>query len=435
MKKQILLLILLIPTLLLTACGAQSPAEETKPEASEQINDTAAADREDNSQPTVSSNEKVEPVPLSHSINALGYDLFAQFTQAGPENICFSPYSIESALGMAAAGASGDTLDEMRQVMQIGDMDSFIKDLSLSADKLENDAMDIRIANSAWYEKDLTFSDSFESEYLPLLRDAYKADCFEETLSDPATVQMMNEWIGDATNDKITDMVNEVPDDAVLLLFNAVYFNAEWALPFPKEGTYDEAFNGTNGEQTVPFMHLSEQYFKYYEYKGIRALRMYYKDSDMAMDLLIPADEDADVTALFNALSLEEKQALYDGLSEAEEISIASLKLPRFTFESDSIRLNEYLKNLGMVKAFTNAAEFDKISDEVRISDIFHKTYIRVDENGTEAAAVTQVMMNRMSLPAGNPVTFEVTMPFMYYISDTSDGTILFMGSMSHIDD
>lgn len=429
MKKRVLLLMLIIPTLLLTACGGQSSAEGTEPKVSEQ-----EADSEDET-PTDASGETVEYISLSHSVNALGYDLFAKLTQAGAENICFSPYSIETALGMAVIGASGTTLEEMRQVMQIDDMDAFMKDISSSMDKLENDAMDIRIANSAWYEKDLVYSDSFESAYLPLLESAFDADCFEETLSSPSAAGAMNDWIAEATNQKITNMVGEVPEDAILLLFNAVYFNAEWAVPFPKEGTYDETFNGANGEQTVPFMHLSEQYFKYYEYKGIRTLRMYYKDSDMAMDILIPVDEDADVTALFNALSPEEKQELYEGLSDAEEIPIASLKLPRFTFESDSISLNEYLADLGMTKAFTGAAEFSGISDEAYISNIFHKTYIRVDENGTEAAAVTEVMMNRMSLLAGDPVTFEVTMPFMYYISDTSDGTILFMGSMDQITD
>lgn len=427
MKKTFLLLMLFIPALMLTACGDQTqpPAEESETVKEEQpLEQTGAED---------SMEETSEYISLSHSVNALGYDLFARFGQDGSENICFSPYSIEMALGMAAAGASDTTLAEMQQVMYIDDTDTFVKDISASMDRLENDAMDIRIANSAWYEKEMAFSDSFETSYLPLLKDAFGADTFSETLSDPSTVQAMNDWISEATEGKITDMVNEVPDNAALVLFNAVYFNADWAVPFPKEGTYDEAFNGTGGEQIVPFMHMSDHYFKYYEYKGIRALRMYYKDSGTAMDILIPADENASVTDLFNALSLEEKQELYNGLSDAEEISIASLKLPRFEFESDSIALNQYLADLGMVKAFTEAAEFDKISEYAFISDIFHKAYIRVDEKGTEAAAATEIIANLTSLPAGEPVTFEVTMPFMYYISDTSDGTILFMGSMSRI--
>lgn len=435
MKKRILLLTLLLPALLLTACGSQSPAEQPEPEQTEiaepEEDETPDSDQASENQPVNESGY----VSVSHSINALGYDMFSQLKQSGSENICISPYSIETALGMAANGAVDTTLEEMLHVMQVSDMDTFNQDITASMDKLEADAMDIRIANSAWYAEDMNFSDSFEASYLPLLKDSYDADCFEENLSDPSTIQSMNDWISEATNEKINNMVDEVSPDACLLLFNAVYFNAKWAVPFPTEGTFDEEFYGTDGTRTIPFMHMSDRYFKYYEYKGIRTLRMYYRDSDMAMDILIPAREDDDVTQLFNDLSFEEKQELYQGLSDAEEIMIGSLKLPRFEFSSDSIQLNKYLADLGMVRAFSDDAQLDIISEEAYISDIFHKTYIRVDENGTEAAAVTEVMMERMSLLAEEPVSFEVDMPFMYYISDTSDGTILFIGSMNHIDE
>ena len=153
----------------------------------------------------------------------------------------------------------------------------------------------------------------------------------------------------------------------------------------------------------------------------------------MAMDILIPSQEGQSVTELFNALSLKEKQELYQGLSDSEEILITSLWMPRFEFSSESIRLNDYLISLGMAEAFSGDAQFDIIGDSVSISDVLHKTYIRVDEDGTEAAAVTSVLMSATAL-IENPVSFKVDMPFMYYISDTSDGTILFIGSMNHID-
>lgn len=427
MKKRIFLLTVFLLTIFLTACGNQSTAEQP---AQEQEEREEQAEQEEQEEPAPSVSES-QYTSVSQSINALGYDLFAKLSTG--ENICISPYSIETALGMAANGAADTTLDEILQTMHITDINTFNQDISSSTDKLENDAMDIQIANSAWYEENMTFSDSFESSYLPILTDYYNADCFERDMHDPSTVQSMNDWITEATNDKITDMVDELPDEASLILFNAVYFNAEWEVPFPMEGTYDEEFYGIKETQTVPFMHMSDGYFKYYEYKGIRALRMNYKDSDMAMDILIPEQTDDDVVQLFNDLTFEEKQELYQGLSDAEEIMIASLKLPRFEFSSESIALNNYLKELGMLKAFSNDAEFDQISADVHISDVIHKTYIRVDENGTEAAAVTSIIMNRMSL-IEDPVSFEVDMPFMYYISDTSDGTILFMGSMNQID-
>lgn len=438
MKKRYLAMLIFIPVLFLAACGAQSGASESGTDAPEQTvsesETSSEAEEAETDAPASSEPEQIQYNSLAQSVNALGYHLFSELTQSETENLCFSPYSIEAVLGMAAEGAEGATLEEIERVMQTDDLDAFTSDFSVSRQKLESDAMDIRIANSVWYQKNLSYAGNFETDYLPTLKNDYAADCYPEDLSDASLIQTMNDWIADATNQKITNLVSEVPDDAVMLLFNAVYFNAEWAIPFPKESTYAETFYGSAGEQQVSFMHMSDQYFKYYEYKGIRMLRMRYKDSDMAMDILIPADETADVTALYNALSDEEKQELYDGLSDAEEISIAALALPRFTFESDSMPLNEYLADLGMSKAFTGAAEFSKISDEVCISDIIHKTYIRVDENGTEAAAVTEAIMNLTALPAGDPVTFEVTMPFMYYISDTSDDTILFMGRMNQIE-
>lgn len=425
MKKRNVLSILFISILLLSACGKQ-PAETLPEQEQEEISETAP--------PSDTSSDTPAPevyTSVSQSTNALGFDLFA--AMSGEENLCISPYSIQTALGMAANGATGATLDEMLGTMHVTDMDTFNADMKASRKKLKKDAMDIRIANSVWQDETIQFSESFESSYIPLLEKTYGAESFQCNFTDGATIDAMNSWIAEATNDKIDNMISELPEDTGLVLFNAVYFNARCEVPFPKEATFDEEFHGIDGTQTVPFMHLSDCYFQYYEYKGITALRMPYKNSDMAMDILIPSQEGQSVTELFNALSLKEKQELYQGLSDSEEILITSLWMPRFEFSSESIRLNDYLISLGMAEAFSEDAQFDIIGDSVSISDVLHKTYIRVDEDGTEAAAVTSVLMSATAL-IENPVSFKVDMPFMYYISDTSDGTILFIGSMNHID-
>lgn len=428
-----MLLLLFISILLLSACGKQSA--EALPEQSEPVEQPEQEEDEQNEEDETAAPSDAPSLETyttaSQSINALGFDLFAAMSDDG--NLCISPYSIETALGMAANGAVEETQDEMLAVMHVSDIDAFNTDIDASRKKLEKDTMDIRISNSAWADENMQFSDSFESTYIPLLENTYGAESFNCSLTNEATIQSMNDWIAEATNDKITNMISELPQNASLILFNAVYFNAQWEVPFPKEGTFDEEFHGTDGTQMVPFMHLSDCYFKYYEYKGITALRMYYKDSDMAMDILIPSEKDQSVTELFNALSLQEKQELYQSLSDAEEIMIATFRMPRFEFSSESIRLNDYLSSLGMVKAFSYDAQLDIIGEGICISDILHKTYIRVDEDGTEAAAVTSVLMSKTAL-IEDAVSFEVDMPFMYYISDTSDGTILFIGSMNHID-
>ncbi len=444
MKKHLLLPILLFSAFLLSACGKQTAGEQPLPEQSPVTapsenaslestpSDDAASEDISSETPALESGASEVYSSAADSINALGYDLFAKISSEN-KNTCISPYSIELALGMAANGSSGTTRDEMLNVMHIKDLVAFNQAVTASEEKLESDAMDIRIANSAWYDENMIFSDSFEATYLPLLKDSYNAETFESDFADNSTLSTMNDWIARATNDKITNIIAEIPQDTILILLNTVYFNAHWEVPFPKDGTIDEAFHSPSGDQMVPFMHLSEGYFRYVEYKGIQALRMNYENSDMAMDILIPADKEQNVTALFNNLTFEEKQELYQKLSDSEEILISTLRIPRFEFSTESISLNDYLIQLGMAEAFSSGADFPLISKQAFISQVYHKTFIRVDENGTEAAAVTSIMMDKMALIEGDFISFEADVPFMYYISDTSNGTVLFIGSMESI--
>lgn len=448
MKKRYLMLGLLITSLLLSACGNNDNSDNDTADTyqSDFLMDpiplpegweggapetTQIVDGETNDTQTSSQSELVFS-DVAESTNALGYDLFAAFP--ADENVCISPYSIEAALAMGANAASDITLDEMQKVMHVADLDDFNAGFAASMDKFKNDGMDIRVVNSIWYQKDMDTTEDFRSSYLPLLEDQYAAESFDRNLSDAATVNEINNWVKEATNDKIDQIVTDIDDSAYLLLLNAVYFNAKWTVPFAAELTYDETFHGLSGDKEVPFMHLRDKFFKYYEYKGIRAIRLYYSNSSTAMDILIPADPDDDVAALFNALTYEEKKELYQGLSDAEDQLIGNLRLPRFEFSSDALSLRQTFVSLGMTKAFGETADFSVIADNAYISDIVHKTYIRVDEEGTEAAAVTGAMVEAMSLPVGEPIPFEVDMPFVYYISDTSDGTILFLGSMKDIE-
>ncbi|MCH5280354.1 MAG: serpin family protein [Lachnospiraceae bacterium] len=448
MKKRYLILGLLLTSLLLSACGNKDNGnndttdsyqsdllmepiplpegwEGGAPETTQIVDGETDNDGE-------SSQGQLSFTDSAESTNALGYDLFAALPT--DENVCISPYSIEAALAMGANAASDVTLDEMLSVMHVEDLDGFNAGFAASMDKLENDGMDIRVVNSVWYQKDMNTTEDFRSSYLPLLEDQYAAESFDRNLSDAATVDEINDWVKKATNDKIDQIVTDIDDSAYLLLLNAVYFNAKWTVPFAAELTYDETFHGLDGDKEVPFMHMRDKFFKYYEYKGIRAIRLSYSNSSTAMDILIPADPDEDVTALFNALTYEEKKELYQGLTDAEDQLIGNLRLPRFEFSSDALSLRQTFVSLGMAKAFGETADFPVIADNAYISDIVHKTYIRVDEEGTEAAAVTGAMVEAMSLPVGEPIPFEVDMPFVYYISDTSDGTILFLGSMKNIE-
>ena len=198
MKKHLLLSIILFSTLFLFACAKQDaenrpPVTAPEEDASESPS-TESPSTESPSADISSDNASRETADTgtenpgaydsaADSINALGYDLFAKMGSED-KNTCISPYSIELALSMAANGASGNTLDEMLKVMHVKDLDAFNQAVSVSKEKLENDAMDIRIANSVWFDKNITFSDSFEASYLPLLSDSYAAETFESDFAD-----------------------------------------------------------------------------------------------------------------------------------------------------------------------------------------------------------------------------------------------------------
>lgn len=409
-------------------CGKNARFEDTETQTEIEVTSEKTTENKDQPENEVKTGDSV-----AENVNALGYLLFEKL--CGDENLCISPYSIEIALAMAANGAGGNTLTEMLEVLHIQDLDKFNNDICYSMSQLEKDGAELAIADSLWYNEAKKYNDTFDTEYVPVLQNYYGADVYSADFSSNATVENMNQWVSTATNGKIDQIIDMLKPDTRLVLFNAVYFKGDWAQSFNERNTYTQDFYGTRGTQSVDMMHMYGAEFQYCADYGIRVLRLQYENSNLVMDILIKEnpEEAGTITELYNALSAEEKENLAQEISDGEYMSIF-LALPVFEFESETMVLNDTLQSLGMKEAFGASANLDRIAEETYISEVCHKTYIKVDEQGTEAAAVTAVLENDAAACYVETLDFIVDTPFIYMIKDCTDDTILFMGNMNYIE-
>ncbi len=372
---------------------------------------------------------------LAAANTAFALDLYQQL-RSRDGNLFYSPYSISSALAMTYAGAAGETASEMSQVLHFpvddstlhpafNALDQHLKGLAeLGIPEDQGDPFQLTIANAIWGQKDF----HFEEDYLDTLAVNYGAglrllDFIQEPEKSRRTI---NDWVSDQTREKIQNLIPEgaVTSDTRLVLSNAIYFKATWLEPFEESLTENGTFYGLDGtEFDVPLMSTgSDASFLYYQGKGFQALDLPYVDGQVSMLVLLPDQgyfEDFEVGLSAETLSQVLAEMSYQPIQ---------LRFPRFEFESE-ISLADTLAAMGMPSAFSGAADFSGMTGEkdLFISDVFHKAFIGVDENGTEAAAATAVLMELTAAPM-NPLQLTVDRPFLFLIRDQGTGTILFMG-------
>ncbi|MCF8346500.1 MAG: serpin family protein, partial [Bacteroidales bacterium] len=241
--------------------------------------------------------------------------------------------------------------------------------------------------------------------------------------ADPGSVDVINGWIEDKTNDKIKDMLDAIPPDVYMYLVNAIYFNATWKYEFDKDDTFTGDFfpEGT-GTADVEYMRIEES-FGYALQEDYAAVELPYGDSAFSMVAILPSDE-MTVGEFLDMYGQQEWNAL-GSLSGRQKVTV---ELPKFKYEFKSL-LNDPLTGLGLGVAFSDAADFSGITTETDlfISRVIHQTFIDVNEEGTEAAAATIVEMRETSA-IGNYIRFDK--PFIYIIKENSTGAILFMGKV-----
>ena len=407
--------LLVLFTLLLSACGAMTT-------------NVAKSSAGRNKNPAIAESELQT---LVDGNNAFAIDLYHSL-RAEDGNLILSPYSISLALSMAYAGARGETESQMTDTLHFmlgqNSHPAFnALDLGLNqrgkGDDKDHEPMQLRIANAVWAEQ----TETFLPEFLDTLAQNYGAGV---RLADfvnnfePARKEI-NAWVEDQTEDRIKDLLAEgtVSADTRMVLVNAIYFKADWLDQFEYESTYDADFHLLDGSTLqVPTMH-NAVYVPYAEGDGWQAMDLPYAGDTAAMTILLPAEGN------FESFDSDLDNATLDAILAAMQPASVGVSLPKFTFTSDFL-LADALSNLGMTDAFRpGIADFSGINgkDDLFISDVIHKAFVAVDEEGTEAAAATAVIMDTASA-AFPDFTFTADRPFIFLIRDTVSGQILFMG-------
>ncbi len=372
--------------------------------------------------PKISLNKKA--AELIKADKAFGFELFREvYTLNEEDNIMISPLSISYALGMTYNGAAGTTLQAFNDVLHFGDLtteevNESYKDLMNQLLHLD-DQVEFSIANSIWYR--LGFQ--VLSEFINTNRDYFDASVKEIDFGDPQIVEVINQWIEDKTNDKIKDMLDFIPPDAVMYLINAIYFNAQWKYKFEKEDTYEGDFKLTDGiKEQVDYMRVSGD-FKYTSNEDFKAIELPYGDSTFSMVVMLPSTgkEVSDLVANLDV-------AHWDSWFNNSKLTGVQVDLPKYRYEFKNL-LNDPLISLGLGAAFSGEADFTRINaaENLFISRVIHQTFIDVQEKGTEAAAATIV---EMTCSVTGVTYFRVNKPFLYLIKENSTGAIVFIGKV-----
>jgi len=372
---------------------------------------------------------------LATADRTFALDLYHQLeTMDG--NLFYSPYSISSALAMTYAGAEGKTAEEMAAVFHFlmeegrlhpafNALDQYLESLAeqeIPEDKGE--AFQLNITNAIWGQKDF----HFENDFLDTLAANYGAglrllDYIQAPEKSRVTI---NDWVSDQTEERIQDLIPQgaINSDTRLVLSNAIYFKATWLESFEESLTKDKVFHGLDGEEFMtPMMSLgSDASFPYYQGEGFQAVDLPYLGGQVSMLVIVP-DE-----GKFTDFEVNLNSEILDEIIGNLAYQSMYLNFPKFEFETE-ISLATILAKMGMPSAFNDGADFSGMTGtkDLFISDVFHKAFVSVDEEGTEAAAATAVVMSLTSAPE-NPLRLEVDRPFLFLIRDIQTNSILFMG-------
>ncbi|HEX4639252.1 MAG TPA: serpin family protein [Chthoniobacterales bacterium] len=391
----------------------------------------------------------------ANATNQIGVDLYKRLAR-GDENLCVSPYSIESALAMTFAGADGETKREMARVLHFpNDGDAIHASFTALQDSLAematktakiaeqskkksgpSEPITLSIANHLFAQSGYEFRDPFQA----LVKKFYGAPF--ETIAFKANPEAarahINKWVADQTRDKIRDLIPQggIKELTRLVLANAIYFKAPWGSEFNAAMTKPKPFHIRGGAPVdVPMMEQQKP-FRFAKGDGFTTVAIPYSGSELQFVILMP-DEVNGLAKLESGLSAEilKRCATF----ETQDVD---LELPKFKFAAPTIALKENLETLGMKTAFDDppgSANFDRISPRrpdkyLAISNVFHKTFIAVDEKGTEAAAATAVVMMEVTArfeKPKEPIHVKVDRPFVYAIQHVPSGTCLFIGRVT----
>ncbi len=363
---------------------------------------------------------------LADANTGFAFDLLKQISKEQPgQNIFISPFSVSTVLQMVVNGAAGDTRTEMQRMLKTDELtpttlNATCKDLNQSLNSQTNVILDL--ANAIWFKKEFHLKPGFVS----VNKQFFQAELDGVDFTKPESAQTINGWADKSTRGKIKDVVSwPFPPATKVILANAIYFKGKWEHPFEKRDTKPQAFHQVGGmEKQVPTM-WQHGHFSYQAGSDFQAVQLPYAGGRLQMCLLLPAINSTPAKLLAGLSNETWRDRILPQFRDHQ----GTLALPRFKMECD-VKLNDPLMALGMKQAFTGAADFSAMADEpLFVSEVKQNSFVEVNEEGTEAAAVTTVHMVGSAMP--RPVElFEmiVDRPFVFVIEDSETQSILFMG-------
>ena len=438
MRRAISTFVVLLAVLLTSACSRTSSVPTVKNEGEE----SEAAAAKPAPARVLTPPKKTVPVAevrkLADNNTAFAFDLYAKLKDEG--QLFISPYSVSSALAMLYAGARGTTAEEIAKVCRFDRPPEGLPDLyanliwnqlgerkSSMTGTTEKDgkivpikfAYDWREANAIWTRRGA----AVRAEYLDLLKRCFAAEARQADFADPAAATEIVRWIAQQTQDKIKDLKFKTSANTQLVLVNAVYFKGDWWTPFMPRSTYPEDFHLSDKERVkAPLMHGDQMHYQYMDQGVFHMIELPYR-GDASMLVLLPKKVGlAELDPLLTADNL--KAWLAKMYSQMAQVS-----LPKFEIRQ-TLQLPDALSAMGIKQAFAPNADFSgMMSERLFVSQVIHGAYVKVDEQGTEAAATTVIEAKKSEKKdPEKAIDFRVNRPFVFLIRDQLTGSVLFIG-------
>jgi len=359
---------------------------------------------------------------VTNANQRFGLQLLAQLAQAEPaSNLMISPLSVSMALGMTLNGAGGNTFTEMRQVLGFEDIsrdeiDAAYRGL-LDQLRLRDPKVTFTIANSIWHRQDF----AVKAAFLEAARSSFDAEVQALDFASPDAPGVINDWVSRATGGRIPELISGIGPLDMMFLINAMYFKAPWSAPFEKLATHTGSFHRDDGTVVQAPLMTQDGNFAWYQDNDVQVVELCYGDSAFSMLLVSPRS--GPISTLVGQLAPEQVAAWVGSLQPGRVM----LTVPKFSYRYGA-QLKQALQAMGMHDVFVpmeaDLSLINSTRNDLHVSDVIHKTFIAVDEEGTEAAAATAVTVGITSVPPS--LVFD--RPFLYLIRERESGTVLFAG-------
>lgn len=365
---------------------------------------------------------------VSMANTRFGFDLFSEIWKSEQnQNIFISPFSVSTALTMTLNGASGETEQAMTDTLQLQDIANDAINSSyyqlLNALQTSDTKVTLSIANSLWGREGMRFKTNFLGQNFRYFDAEIEMLDFS---NQSETLKVINQWVNDNTNGKITEILDEIESNAVLFLINAIYFKGTWQTEFDPSNTQDGTFHLIDGSTTIVPLMKSQGQYPIYHGENVQAINLPYGEGRMSMYIFLPTQE-SNLSDFLGTLNAEDWE---NWMTQFRDQNV-SIQIPKFKIEYGTKELNDVLTSLGMGVTFdeeradfSRMASLEDIGGNLYIEKVAHKTFIEVNEEGAEAAAATSVGIGIRSLPR----QFNVNRPFFFAIRDNETKTVLFMG-------